>query len=351
MDILTAIRTGDAPREVRISAARGGLPLEPVGMVEMLHLLSTDADEEIRLAAGESIKGVPDAILEAALHGDGWSPELLQFYARVCADRTGPLEAVILNPSSADQTIMDLARVVPIDLMELIVINQVRILRTPDILEALLENPALNAHIRGRVNELKFDFFGKKNGKNGSESAVAPAKPEPPPPFDLPDLPDLPVVDVVPSPAAGEEGQDVEPERRLTLHQKLTGLDITGRIRLAKMGTREERMQLVKSPNRLVCTAAVRSPKSTDAEVASIVQLRNVHEDVLRYVSLRREWTRRYPVVVSLVKNPRTPVGVAMKFLGRLTPMDLRIISRNRDIPEVIRKTSQRLLAKKFSAG
>lgn len=342
MDALTAIRTGDAPREVRISAARGLLPLEPVGMVQVLHLLSTDGDEEIRLAVGESITGLPDNILEAALHSDGWSPELLRFYARVCADRTGPLEAVILNPSSADQTIMDLARTVPLDLMELIVINQVRILREPGILEALLENPALNAHIRGRVNELKFDFFGKKEGQDG---------PEPPPPVELPDLPDLPVEEVIPSPVPGEEGPDVKPERRQTLHQKLTGLDITGRIRLAKMGTREERMQLVKSPNRLVCTAAVRSPKITDSEVESIVQLRNVHEDVLRYVSHRREWTRRYSLVVSLIKNPRTPVGVAMKFIGRLTPMDLRIVSRNRDIPEVIRRTCKRLLAKKFSAG
>lgn len=347
MDALTAIRTGDAPREVRIAVAKGLFPLKPAEMVEVLHLLSADDDQEIRSATEQSIAGLPDTLLEAALYDEGWPRELLQFYARACNQRTGPLEAVILNPSSADQTILELARSVPVDLMELIVINQVRILREPDILEALLENPALNAFIRGRVNELKFDFFEKKDAP---ESAAMPADPEMPFPVEVPDLPvekGIPLDDT-----EFPEGEpDGAPKRRQTIHEKLTKLDMTGKIRLAKMGSREERMQLVKSPNRLICTAAVRSPKITDSEVESIVQLRNIHEDVLRFVSRRREWTRRYSVVVSLIKNPRTPVGVAMQFLGRLTPMDLRIVGRNRDIPEVIRKASQRLLAKKFSSG
>lgn len=110
-------------------------------------------------------------------------------------------------------------------------------------------------------------------------------------------------------------------------------------------------MQLVKSPNRLICTAAVRSPKMTDAEIDSIVQLRNIHEDVLRYVANKKEWVRRYGLVKSMVQNPRTPISISMKFLNRLTPMDLRILGRNRDIPEVVRKRGRQLLAKKMSKG
>jgi len=353
MDVLKAIHAGEAPREVRISAAKGLLPLEPAGMVAVLHRLSTDEDQEIREAAAASIAGMPERILEAALHNEVWSPDLLLFYGRACTDRSGPLEAVILNPSSPDQVILELAATVPVDLMELIVINQVRILREPGILEALLENPAVNAHIRGRVNELKFDFFQKKAAPRPKDPVVEPAAvetlpaPPPPPPEAVPDLPE----EVLPPLAPGEGADEGAKRQRETLHQKIVRLDITGRIRLAKIGSREERMMLVKSPNKLICTAAVRSPKITDSEVESIVQLRNVHEDVLRLVSVRKEWTRRYSVVVSLVKNPRTPVGLAMKFLNRLTPMDLQIVCRSRDIPEVLRKTSKQLLAKKFSKG
>ncbi len=343
MDILKAIRAGDAPREVRVSAAKGLLPLESSGMVEVLYRLSRDEDEEIRSASTASIAGLPDTILEAALFDETWPPELLLFYARSCGGRPGPLEAVILNPSSPDSAVLELARTVPADLMELIVINQVRILRKPGILEALLENPALNAHIRGRVNELKFDFFEKKD----RPVPVAELTQE----LEVPDLPVELVAPPVPAVTAGTEEDADGPEKKETLFAKLTRLDITGKIRLAKMGSREERMQLVKSPNRLICTAAVRSPKITDSEVDSIAQLRNVHEEVLRYVANKREWTRRYSLVVNLVQNPRTPIAVSLGFLNRLTPLDLRIISRNRDIPEVIRTTGKRKLAQKLSKG
>ncbi len=350
MDVLKAIHAGEAPREVRISAAKGLLPLEPAGMVAVLHRFSTDEDQEIREAAAASIAAMPERILETTLHDEAWSPELLHFYGRACADRPGPLEAVILNPSSPDQVILELAATVPVTLMELIVINQVRILREPGILEALLANPAVNAHIRGRVNELKFDFFQKKETPRPKDPTVEPVAGEAPPP-----LPPQEVVtdlaEAVLPPLAPGEAADEGTRQRVTLHQKLVRLDITGRIRLAKIGSREERMMLVKSPNKLICTAAVRSPKITDSEVESIVQLRNVHEDVLRLVSARKEWTRRYSVVLSLVKNPRTPVGLARKFLNRLTPKDLIIVGRSRDIPEVLRRTSKQLLAKKFSKG
>jgi hypothetical protein len=349
MDVLAEIRAGNASREVRISAAKGLLPMESDTLVEVLHLLSTGDDGEIRSAAEKSVGDMPDNILEAALFEDGWSPELLQFYARVCAERSGPLEAVILNPATSDRTILDLARAVPVVLMELIVINQVRILREPRILEALLENPSLNAHIKGRVNELKFDFFEKKEVP---APAVAPSPEPAEEPLPLAEESEGSVKkDLAAAGAKQKDQQPDGPQRPETMLQKIIRLDITGKIRLAKMGTREERFQLVKSPNRLICTAAIRSPKLTDSEVDSIVKLRNVHEEVLRYVAIKREWTRRHSVVVNLVTNPRTPIPIAMKFLNHLTPMDLKILSRNKDIPEVIRRTGRQLMAKKLAKG
>jgi len=356
MDILTAIRAGDASREIRISAAKGLIPLDATAMVELLHLLSGDEDEEVRAAVTESVTGLPDRILESALHEDGWTPDLLSFYAGVCTGRPGPLEAVILNPVTPDKAILKLAASVPVALMELIVINQVRILREPAILEALAGNGAINASIRRRINELKFDFFEEKKpaGQPVAPSEPTPAEPMPPVPESAPDLPvEVPVADLplaAPVAVSGDEGEEAG-RTRVTLQQKLAGMDITSKIRLAKIGSREERMQLVKSPNRLICTAAVRSPKITDSEVDSIVQLRNIHEEVLRHISDRREWTRRYSLVVSLVKNPRTPVGIAMKFLHRLNPMDLRVLCRSKDIPEVVRRTGRQVLAKKNASG
>ena len=71
MDVLAEIRAGSASREVRISAAKGLLPIESDTLVEVLHLLSTGDDGEIRSAAEKSVGDMPDNILEAALFEDG----------------------------------------------------------------------------------------------------------------------------------------------------------------------------------------------------------------------------------------------------------------------------------------
>ena len=59
-------------------------------------------------------------------------------------------------------------------------------------------------------------------------------------------------------------------------------------------------------------------------------------EEVLRIIGTNREWTRKYPIKVNLVNNPKTPVGVAMSFLSSLLPKDLRNLSNNKNVSSVI---------------
>ena len=47
-------------------------------------------------------------------------------------------------------------------MQEIVVINQARILRAPEILDALLENPNLTADVRRRALETREEFFDKK---------------------------------------------------------------------------------------------------------------------------------------------------------------------------------------------
>jgi hypothetical protein len=59
---------------------------------------------------------------------------------------------------------------------------------------------------------------------------------------------------------------------------------------------------------------------------------------VLRQIGNHREWTRHYAVVANLVKNPRTPVPISLGMVSRLNPRDLKSLSTDRNIPEVIRR-------------
>ena len=42
------------------------------------------------------------------------------------------------------------------------------------------------------------------------------------------------------------------------------------------------------------------------------------------------------------MKNPKTPVALSMNFLPRLNDKDLRGLSTNRNVPEVLRVTARK---------
>ena len=68
----------------------------------------------------------------------------------------------------------------------------------------------------------------------------------------------------------------------------------------------------------------------------------NVSDEILRMIGFSRAWTKSYAVVHALVKNPKTPVAMSMNFLQRLNERDLKVLSTNRNVPEVLRVTARK---------
>ena len=64
----------------------------------------------------------------------------------------------------ADQTLEALARTVAGDPQEALIVNQVRLLRQPSLIDALFENPALTADGRRRLLEIREEFFERGSG-------------------------------------------------------------------------------------------------------------------------------------------------------------------------------------------
>ena len=108
----------------------------------------------------------------------------------------------------------------------------------------------------------------------------------------------------------------------------------------ALKGTREERSVLIRDRNRIVSTAVLGSPKLTEAEIEQISAMKNVGDDVLRSIANNREWTKKYTVLLNLVKNPRTPIGLSVGMVARLNPRDMRAMTTDRNVSEVIRKAA-----------
>ena len=74
-------------------------------------------------------------------------------------------EAVIQNSNTPDAAIAKIALIITDEsLLELIAINQQRLVRTPAIIDAILENPARSVEAERRARETKREFFEKERG-------------------------------------------------------------------------------------------------------------------------------------------------------------------------------------------
>jgi hypothetical protein len=261
-------------------------------------------------------------------------------------------EAVLQNLSTPDDAIEAEAGELPEELAELVVINQVRLLRRTSLLERVEANPHLNRDQQRRLRELRESFH---IGEVAPAEMPAPPPPPPPAPAPAPEAEETvePVrldseitneVDAMFRYLTEEERNEAE---RVSTVQKIYRLTTSEKIITALKGSREERAVLVRDPNRLVSAAVLGSPRMTDGEVEAFAGMRNVSDEVLRQIGNNREWTKRYGVVANLVKNPRTPLAVSLGMVSRLNPRDIKSVSTDRNVPEVIRRQALKFIQDK----
>lgn len=151
---------------------------------------------------------------------------------------------------------------------------------------------------------------------------------------------DDPLIDEAVDVAPGPEDEDYR-----TTAQRLAMMSVMEKVKVATRGTREERGVLIRDPNRLVASAVLSSPKLTDNEVEGFAKMANVGEEVLRVIGTNRQWTKNYGVVAGLVRNPKTPVAIAMNLMPRVNDRDVRLLALNRNVPEPVRMAARKRIA------
>jgi hypothetical protein len=387
--IVQAVIAGTAPPQARLMAARGLLPLAQSDLLEVLVALSADANEEIAQAAGQTLAAQESAALAEAAAAADTPPAVLAYLARSPQSGRAVHEAVTLNHNTPDAAVAALAATTSDGpLLELITINQQRLIRAPAIIDAVLANPARTHEAERRAREVRREFFEKERGAQqiaaelrarGAGAAaeffeqaesvgadggltvedawliaehieVADA-----------DIDDswLPLerleevfaeseeqraanVERVIAEAAAEAGE-VAPER-ISLIRRIMLMTVKDRVKLAMKGDRETRGILIRDSNKVVATAVVNNPRITDQEVESIAAMRTVPDEVLRLIGMNRAWTRSYPIIHNLARNPRTPLATAMTILTRIQTRDLQQLAQNRNVSDAVRRQAQRLL-------
>jgi len=345
--LVNQFKKGGISRDVRLTGASGALPLTPFDQVDLLILLTRDSDEEVAKTAQRSLLGVSPSALSSVLKDPTVTPEALAFLGEH-SDSDEVQQAVVRNANTPDETIRSMVRKLSETNLEFVVVNQTRLLRHTPIIDALELNENLNSDQLRRIRELKHDF---KIGVIPEEK-----KAPPPPPTRL-DLGKGPAEQEEPPPKSQEEAEALygmrdhtngelspeEEEEKKSLFAQIMTATASEKMILGLKGSRQARMMLIRDRNRTVWGAVLSSPNMNEADAEAIVQMRNVAPDVLREIGKKREWIKRYKVAHELVKNPKTPPEISSQLLPRMAARDLKALTKDRNVPEMIRRQAEKL--------
>lgn len=387
--VVQAVLSGAAPKPARMAAARGMLPVPQDVLLELLVALRADADESVAHAAEETL-GTQD---EATLRGVASARETATAVLSYLAERPGLArevqESLALNASTPDEAVAALARVTGEGaVLELVSLNQQRLIRSPAIIDAVLANPARTSEADRRVRETRAEFFEKERGARqvademrarglgaAAEFVESAESFEVEGGLSLDDAwliaQHIEVSDVdlddswllseryeelldetfeqrqaaaerLIAEALGEGGATAAPER-VALIRRIMMMKVKDRMKLGMKGDREARSILIRDSNRVVATAVINNPRITDHEVEAIAAMRTVSDEVLRLIAMNRTWARQYTIIHNLARNPRTPLPTAMSILPRLHTKELKALGQNRNVSDNIRRQALRL--------
>jgi hypothetical protein len=356
-DLVALLRSGAAPREIRVFAARGLLPLDPDASLRALLGVVEDPDPEIAATARLTLAASsPDRLASFLRSGEPQEREI-GILARE-SDDPFVLEEVVRSRITGDETLLLLARTASGRPQEALIANQARLLSRPALVQALLENPALTDEGRRLLSELTEEFFAKKarrlhsNARRAEEDAIAEGTEE----DDLESSEDEEDLEGQGDEAASEDSPEESSEETSeedseanslfigAIYRRIGLMTISEKIALAYTGSKEERRVLIGDSNKLIGIAVLKSRSLSINEVESFAGMRNMDEEIYRRIAATREWMRKPAVILALVKNPRVPRDVSLPLLKRLATRELRGISRDRNLAPVLRTSARKLL-------
>ncbi len=346
---------------LRLMGAKGLVPaVAAPDLVTLLYILAFDPEGEVRETATRTAAGLPEKMYGVALRAEGVRGPVLDWLADRFAGKEQAIELLLLNPSTLDETVARLAPGVSQPMVEIIRQNELRLLRHDDIIRALCSNPsALASTIDGacdfcvRNGLLLLDVpqlvEAHKRVHGVDPTAQARAEEETAEKLMAEYRDELAVEKDEGEKRSAETTEDAN--RKLNMTQRIIKMSVSQKIKLATLGNHEARTLLLRDSNKLVCMAAVTSPRITDGEILSLANSRTVNTDVLRYIYSNREFTRTYVVKATLVRNPKVPLPTALKMMFTLQEKDIKELARDRNVPQTIQSQAKAFMMKKEQAA
>jgi len=303
------LRHGRATRERKLAVCAGGAHLAPADRAELLAVLAGDADEMVSERAQEAILSQPIESFVEAIRREHVLPTLLSYAAKHLADKPGVCDAMVQNKNCPAEYLVPVVRHLSAIGIQSLMEELDRVSESPALASALEHSTSLTVDQKNQLHEIHGP------GAPLDEAALA------------------------------EAAATAEPDaaRRQTLLQRLAKMTVAQRVQFAIKGGPDARRTLIRDSNKVVQRAVLQSPRLTDQEVEAFASMSSLTDEILRLIANNRNFRKNYTVVRNLINNPKTPIDVSLHMLPILNAIDLKRLTTNKNIPETLRTTANKL--------
>jgi hypothetical protein len=151
-------------------------------------------------------------------------------------------------------------------------------------------------------------------------------------------------------PAADRKGATLSREEAraqghtLTLDRKIATMSVSEKMSLALHGNLEERRLLMKDRAGTVQASLTRNPRVTLDELTALARAPHLSPDAAEAISRHPAHGESAQIVAALVRNPRTPIPLAVELVQKLAPADLRAVSKGMAVRTQIQQAARKRL-------
>lgn len=305
----------EAPRPLQMDAARGALPLPPGELLVALLFFCHGGDAQLRGMALKTMKNFSAAALASVVTDPETHPQVLDFVARVRLRDPEIIRPLLAHPALPKTTVLKMAQIGDAALLHLLAGDPRLCGNKPEIIAAICANPNADRNLKLRLGWQE-------------PSAVAAAEPGE-------------------EQSESEEEEPAEEELNLSKYQQALEMDVSAKIKMALTGDKEWRSIFIKDANKLVSGAVMKNPRITDGEVLTIAKSKGSNDEMIRLITLNRDWIKNYEIQKALVLHARTPLPKALRYMNVLTLKDIKSIAKSRGVAQAIVNNARRLLIAK----
>jgi len=306
-ELIEALRQGRATRERKIAVCSGGAHVGAADRAEILAVLAHDADEVVANRAQNALLSLPIESIIEAIARETALPALFAYAAKNLGDKRGIGDAMVRNKNCGAEYLVPMVRSLSTESIQMLMEELDRVSESLPLAAALEHNSSVTADQKAQLHELR--STGIDNG------------------------------------ALAEAALEAEPDlgKRQTLLQRLATMTVSQRVQFAIKGGAEARRTLIRDSNKVVQRAVLQSPRLTDQEVEAFAAMSSLTDEILRLIAKNRNFRKNYVVVRNLMNNPKTPLDVSLHMLPILNPLDLKRLCTNKNVPETLRTTANKL--------